>query len=236
MVRKQNESPIIISVGGSLIVPNGGIDDQFLSKLNRLIRREVEAGKRFCLITGGGKTTRHYQKACQAVVGKMSHEDLDWLGIHATRLNGHLLRTIFQDIAHPRVIDHYDNKLENWREPILIGAGWKPGWSTDYNAVILARNYGIKLIINLTNVNWVYENDPKKVIHAKPIKRLSWTRMEKLVGKKWIPGLNFPFDPVAIQMAKKLKLTVIITNGRNFDNLQKIIDGRDFIGTVIEPS
>jgi uridylate kinase len=32
-------------------------------------------------------------------------------------------------------------KLYNWKVSV-IGAGWKPGWSTDYDAVILARDYG----------------------------------------------------------------------------------------------
>ena len=107
MFYKKKEAPIIISVGGSLIVPSGGIDIEFLKKLNEFIREYVKKGKRFFLIAGGGQTTRHYQKAGKAVIESMDNEDLDWIGIHATHLNGHLLRTVIQ---------HYDRKLTNWKE------------------------------------------------------------------------------------------------------------------------
>lgn len=233
--RNKRAEVIVFSLGGSLVVPNGGIDTNFLKKFNQFIRRQIRNGGRFIIVVGGGKTTRHYQSAAKAVIGKISNEDLDWLGIHATRLNGHLLRTIFEDIAHPRIIEDYDKKLRNWKEPIVIGAGWKPGWSTDYDAVILARDYKASVIINLSNVDWVYDRDPAKFKDAKPIKKMTWDDFEPLVGKKWIPGINAPFDPVAAQLAKKIGLTVIVTNGKNFANLERILTGESFKGTVITP-
>lgn len=235
MIKDQKELPIIISVGGGLIVPNGGIDTVFLKKLNSFIRSQVKLGKRFFLVSGGGRTARHYRDAGKTVIGGLTDEDLDWLGIHASRLNGHLLRTIFQDIAHPRIIENYDKKLYNWSEPVVIGAGWKPGWSTDYCAVVLARDYGANLVINLSNIDWVYDKDPSKYPDAKPIEKLTWKDMEKLVGNKWIPGMNAPFDPIAAQLGKQQDLTVIVANGNDIPNLQKIFNGDTFKGTVIMP-
>ena len=232
---RKKEAPIVISVGGSLIVPNGGIDYVFLTKLNRLVRKYVKKGKKFFLVAGGGKTARHYRDAGKAVIGSMSSEDLDWLGVHSTRLNAHLLRIIFNNIAHPRIIENYDRKLNNWNEPVVIGAGWKPGWSTDYDTVLLARDYKAKVIINLSNIDYVYDKDPNKFKDAKIIKKLTWEELEKIVGKKWKPGLNTPFDPVALQLAKELNLTVIVANGYKFRNLGRIINGESFIGTVIRP-
>ena len=227
------EPPIVISVGGSLIVPNGGIDTNFLIKLNRLIREEVAKGKRFLLVAGGGRIARHYRDAGKAVIGDVKDEDLDWLAIHTTRLNAHLLRTIFQNIAHPRIIENYDHKLEDWKEPVAIGAGWKPGWSTDYDAVILARDYGAKIIINMSNIDWVYDKDPAEYTDAKPLKKIIWDEMEKLVGDKWSPGFNVPFDPTATKLATQRKLTVVIANGNDLIKIQKIINKNSFNGTVI---
>lgn len=227
------ESPIVISVGGSLIVPNGGINIDFLIKFNKLIREEIIKGKRFLLIAGGGKLARQYQEAGAAVIGKLTKEDLDWLGIHATHLNGHLLRTIFQDISNPRVIQHYDRKLENWTEPIAIGAGWMPGCSTDYDAIILAKDHGAKLIINMSNIDYVFDKDPAKFSDAKPLKKITWDAMKQLVGDKWTPGHNSPFDPIATKLASKLNLTVVITNGKDMENIRKIINNESFKGTVI---
>jgi len=227
------ESPIVISVGGSLIVPNGGINTDFLIKLNKLIREEVSNGKRFMLIAGGGKLARRYQEAGSSVIGKLTREDLDWLGIHSTHLNGHLLRTIFQDIANPRVMQDYDRRLENWIEPVAIGAGWMPGCSTDYDAVIFARDHKAKMIINLSNIDYVFDRDPGKFSDAKPLKKITWEAMKKLVGDKWSPGHNSPFDPIATKLAESLKLTVVIANGNDMENIKKIINGESFNGTVI---
>ena len=235
MFFEKKEAPLVISIGGSLIVPNGGIDYVFLTKLNRLIRKQVKKGRRFFIVAGGGKTARHYRDAGKAVVGSMSNEDLDWLGIHSTRLNAHLLRTIFSDIAHPRIIENYNKKLSNWREPVVVGSGWKPGWSTDYDTVILAHDYKAKVIINLSNIDYVYDKDPKKFKDAQIIEKLTWVELEKIVGDKWTPGLNSPFDPIALQLAKKFKLTAIVANGYNFKNLERIINGESFIGTVVRP-
>ena len=227
--------PIVISIGGAVLVPATGINISFLQKFNQFIRQQVRKGRRFFLVAGGGALARQYRDAGQIVIGNLTDHDLDWLGIHSTRLNAHLLRTIFADIAYPRIIKDYDQPTVVFREPVVIGAGWKPGWSTDYNAVILARDYQAKMIINLSNIDWVYDKDPKIFSSAKPIKKITWEEMEKLVGTKWRPGINAPFDPVATQLAKKLKISVIVANGQNLDNLKRIVEGEEFIGTTIVP-
>lgn len=225
---------VVLSVGGSLIVPKDGINTDFLKKLDIFIRKQIkERRRRFLIVIGGGSTARQYRDAGKNVVGTMTDEDLDWLGIHATRLNAHLVRTIFQDIAHPRVITNYDRKLWNWYEPIAIGAGWKPGWSTDYCAAVLARDYKASVIINLSNIDYVYDKDPSKFHDAQIIKKTTWSFFENIVGTEWVPGTNAPFDPVASQLAKRHNMMVIVANGKNFRNLNKILNGEDFKGTVI---
>ncbi len=229
------EETVILSLGGSLIVPNGGIDTQFLTNFNHFIRKQIsEKNRRFFIICGGGATTRHYQQAASTVVHEpLSDEDKDWLGIHSTRLNAHLIRTIFRDIAYPRIFKHYDKDYDIKDELVIVCSGWKPGWSTDYDAVLIAEKYGGKRIFNLSNIDKVYDKDPRKFDDAKSIDRITWGKFEKLVGSKWVPGLNAPFDPIATQKAKKLGRTVVILNGKNIYNLEAAIEGKKFIGTTI---
>lgn len=233
MFSSNKEPPIVISLGGSLIAPNE-VDAEFLNRLNEFIREQVKKGKRFFLVTGGGKTARKYRDAGKAVIGTMTDEDLDWLGIHSTRLNAHLIRTIFEDIAHPRIIENYDKRLRDWNEPVVVGSGWKPGWSSDYDAVVLARDYGANLVINLSNIQYVYDSDPRENPKAKPIEKMTWEEMEKLLPKEWSPGINAPFDPIAAQLAKKINLTVLVTNS-DFDNLANFLEGDPYKGTIIAP-
>lgn len=226
---------IVISVGGSLIVPDGGIDFKFLQNLNKFIREELAKNKnrQFFLITGGGMTTRHYQEAAGHVLKRqLTEDDLDWLGIHATRLNGHLLRTIFRDIAHPAIIDDY-SFIRKASEAVVIGAGWKPGWSTDYDAVLVCEDYGPRTIMNFSNISMVYDKDPNKYKDAKPFEKISWVEFRKLVGNKWTPGMHTPFDPIAAKKAEGLNVKVIIVNGNNFENINNYFNGKKFVGTVI---
>ncbi len=223
---------VIISLGGSLIVPDE-IDINFLKEFKKIILKHVNRGRRFVIITGGGKTCRKYQAAANSVT-KLTLEDMDWLGIHVTRLNAHLLRSIFHKEAHPRIIK---NPTENihFNEKILIAAGWKPGCSTDYDAVLFAKNLGIKKLANLSNIDYAYDKDPKKFKDATPISDIKWKEFRKILPKKWDPGLNSPFDPIASKVAQKLDMEVAILNGKNLENFEKYLDGKTFIGTKIHP-
>ena len=217
---------VVISLGGSVLAPSA-IDVNFLKKFRKLV---LSTNKRFVIICGGGRTARNYMSAA-AKVAKLSPEDLDWLGIHATRLNAQLLRNVFRDAAYPKVIHNPTEKI-NTKKKVIIAAGWKPGWSTDYDAVLLAKNFGSKTVINMTNTNYVYDKDPSKFKNAKPLKCLCWKHFRKLIGTTWSPGLNTPFDPIAARAAQKLKLHVTIL-GKNTNNLRNFINGKPFNGTQI---
>lgn len=225
--------PLILSIGGSLIVPNGGPDTVFLAKIKKMIEGEVKKGRRVVIVTGGGKTARHYIDAAVAVRKGIDPEDLDWLGIHATRLNGHLLRTMFREVAHPVVIKSPMRLPPRWKGNVLIAAGWKPGWSTDYVACRIAGRLGSRQVINLSNIDYVYDADPRKVSTAKPTEGMSWASYRKLVGTKWDPGLSAPFDPIAAGYCARHHMSVAIVNGADLKRLERLIDGKSFEGTIL---
>jgi len=226
----RKKETIVISLGGSIIVPKE-IDVDFLKRFKAFIEAHVKQGYRFVIVSGGGSTCRMYQKAASAVE-LMDKEDLDWLGIHATRLNGHLLRTIFRKIANPVVLNHPDRPLK-FTEPVLIAAGWKPGFSTDYDTVLLAKRFKAKTVINLSDTDYVYTKDPRHNTDATPIKELSWKEFRKIVGDRWVPGMNVPFDPLASGLAEKLGLRVAMLKGTNLENLEAFLAGGKFKGTLI---
>lgn len=212
-------------------MPAAGVDYLFLKGFRDLLLQFTKQGYRFFIIAGGGKTCRDYQKAAKQVVD-LSQEDLDWLGIHATHLNGHLLRTIFHDVAYPKVLTHYTEK-EEISEPIIIAAGWKPGHSTDFDAVSFAKLYGCDTVLNLSDIRFVYDRDPDKFPNAKPLRKLGWPAFQKIVGDKWNPGSNTPFDPVASKLAQEAGIKVVVMSGRDLKNLENYLEGKEFEGTVI---
>ncbi len=227
---KDTRDIVILSLGGSLIVPED-VDVEFLKSFKTLILSQLK-NHRFVLITGGGKTCRKYNDAAMQIT-KLENVDLDWMGISATRLNAQLVKSIFKGYVHDEVISNPTLKI-NFKEDVLIGCGWVPGCSSDMDAILLAKNLGVKTVINLSNIDYAYTKDPKKYPDAVKMEKTTWKEFKKIVGDKWVPGLNAPFDPMAAIEAEKQGIKVIIANGKNLKNLQDCLDKKKFIGTIIE--
>jgi uridylate kinase len=223
---------VVVSVGGSLIVP-GEIDTVFLNTFHTLVEKEIGNGLSFFIITGGGKTARHYQEAARAVHGDLPRNDVDWLGIHATRMNAHLMRTLFADQAQARIVKDPTKNVKG-HTPVIIGAGWKPGWSTDYCAVLAAKHLGAKKLVNLSNIDYVYDKDPRKNPDAQKIESISWGEFRKIIPDHWDPGLSSPFDPIAAKEAESLGLEVAIMNGSKLNEFENYLSGKPFAGTIIK--
>ena len=205
-------------MGGSVIIP-GKIQVEFLKKFKEFILKFLKKNYRFVIVAGGGNICREYQAAASKIM-KLSDEDNDWLGIHATRLNAHLLRTIFKKEAYPTVLDNPLKQIDGEGYNLFIGSGWRPGWSTDYDTILLAERFKADKIINATNIDYVYEKDIAKYKTAKPIKEITWNRYCKLIGAEWKPGMKAPIDPIAARLASKLKMTVLVVKGTDLKNLK----------------
>jgi len=227
------QETVVISVGGSLIVPDQ-IGIPFLKRFKKFVLKQVGAGRRLAIITGGGKTARRYQDAARRV-SKLTADDLDWLGLHATRLNGHLLRTIFRDIAHPVIITNPDDVLNvPATAKLIVAAGYRPGASTDLRAVQIAIHLGAHRLINLSNIDYAYDKDPRKDKNASPIRESDWPSFRRILPKRWSPGLSAPFDPIAARKAQKAGMDVAIINGAKLTQVDRCLSGQRFIGTHIQ--
>ncbi|MEK7124518.1 MAG: UMP kinase [Patescibacteria group bacterium] len=220
---------IIISLGGSLIAP-GDIDASFIKAFKNAISKHFNS-KRFFIFVGGGKICRSYQNALREFGADNNERDL--IGIDVSRLNAKVVKQVFGETAFSEVVTNPSKKISTKKE-VVVAAGWKPGWSTDYCSVVLAKNMGIKTIINLTNIDYVYDKNPKKYPSAEPFKKMDWRSFRKIVGDKWSPGLSLPFDPRASKLAEVLKIKVAIINGRKLERLDNFLNGKQFIGTIIQ--
>jgi uridylate kinase len=229
------DSVTVISLGGSIIAPRG-VDTAFLKGFFRLVEERLAADSRakLIIVCGGGGLARDYQAALREVIPEARSDDLDWVGVAATRVNGELLRRMLRPwcvedlVTDPSAVSVFAGR-------ILVAAGWKPGFSTDNDAVVLARRFSAGTVFNLSNIAKVYSDDPKKNPAAKPVDRLTWKEMIAIVGDEWSPGKNTPFDPTAARAAAESHIRVIFAEGRNLENLSGILAGRDFVGTTIGP-
>lgn len=218
---------MVLSLGGSIIVP-GEIDTIFLKRFREIILRLEQT--RFLIICGGGTICRKYQNVAREIA-TVTKADLDWIGIQATRLNAELVRSMLGTKAHGKVI-HDPGEPIDTNKRIIIGAGFEPGSSTDLRAVQIAERFGAAQVINMSNIDYVYSDDPRKNPGARKLTRISWADFRKLVGDEWDPGLNMPFDPIASRAAEAAGLTVVII-GNDMDNLESLLKGEHFTGTTI---
>ncbi len=238
---QNTKKPVIISLGGSLIVPERGvINVNFLKKFKILIEEQIKTGQRFVIIAGGGRLSRTYVNALNKIT-TVDEEEQDWLGIHATRMNAHLVKTIFKKYAQPRINKNPRTKANLWEhfkngESVMVAAGWRPGWSTDYVATILAERFGSKKLINLSNITYVYDKDPNEFKDAQKVKKINWSDFRKIVGDKWSPGLNAPFDPIAAKLAQENKMEIAIIGGEDLSNVSKYLADEKFTGSIIKGS
>ncbi|MFQ5620333.1 MAG: UMP kinase [Candidatus Nanoarchaeia archaeon] len=222
------KNPIIISLGGSIMVPDE-VDTAYLKRFKDLILKLSK--KHPCiLVSGGGKTARRYIKAARKFT--KDQEAAHWLGISATHMNAQLLKTILHPHCHKEILAN-PTKKQIIKKNIAIAAGWKPGCSTDKDAVLLAKTYKAKTILNLSNIDYVYTKDPNKFKSAKRCINLSWKELQNIVGLKFKPGENYPFDPEATKLAMKQKLTLYCLNGRKLNEVKKAIQGKPFKGTLV---
>ncbi len=225
----------IISLGGSIAVPDN-VDNEFLKKFHSVISEYLsrKSERKLIIVVGGGGPARAYQKSYREIAESPDAVSQDLIGIAATRLNGELLKAVFADlclndvVTDPTAVSTIDGK-------VLVAAGWKPGFSTDNDAVLLAERFGADTVINLSNIKKVYTADPNIDPDAVPLDKISWKELITLVGDKWVPGRNVPFDPVATKRGAELRLKVITAEGRDIENLVNLLEERPFEGTVIGP-
>ena len=97
----------------------------------------------------------------------------------------------------------------------------------------MAEKFGAKVVVNLSNIEKVYTDDPRKNPDAKPLDTISWADFRKMVGDEWVPGKNCPFDPIASAKAEKAGIQVICAGGKNIANIESILNDENFIGTTI---
>ena len=225
----------IISLGGSILVSKK-IQTHYLKRLYDFINKQINKEKKFILVVGGGSIARDYQKAASQIVDTIN-EDKDWLGIHSTRLNAHLLRTIFRERAYPVVLDSPQKQIKKRdldKYALFIASGSRPGWSTDYISFKLAHRFGQKEVLIATKIPYIYDRDISQFKGARAIKNLTWSHYRKLLPSDvWVPGMRAPIDPIATNFAIKNKMTCVLLRGTNIKNLDNFISGKKFDGTTI---
>ncbi|RLE41944.1 UMP kinase [Candidatus Woesearchaeota archaeon] len=217
---------VVIKLGGSVIVSES-IKVKFLNRFKLMLEGFLYK-YRFVIVCGGGSLCRTYQEGAR-LLNVHSEEDLDKIGVRSTMLNAELVRAMFGEYAHREICYNHFRRVRF--KDVLVCSGWRPGHSSDFGAVMFGRKYRSKLLINLTDVPYVYDKDPKRFTDAKPFGKIKIEDYLRLIDSKFSPGMNVPFDPVAAKMVPKNMQIVVV---KELENVEKLLNGEPFDGTILE--
>ncbi|HNZ52402.1 MAG: Uridylate kinase [Candidatus Diapherotrites archaeon ADurb.Bin253] len=222
---------IVLSLGGSLIIPDE-INTKYLKSFKKTILKNTSNYK-FIVVCGGGNIARKYISALKKV--GMNTLFQSYAGISATRTNARFMSYFFnqdQKRGIPKKIREVKKYIKKY-DIVFCGAlEYRPNQTSDSTASEIAKKFKCEFI-NLTDVNGLYDKNPKEFKNAKLIHEISWEEFKKIVDKiKFRPGQHFVLDQTASKTIKTNKINTYIL-GKDMRQLDNLLNGKKFIGTKI---
>jgi len=222
---------IVLSLGGSLIIPND-VNLKYLKRFRKVLIKNKEKYK-FIVICGGGSIARKYISALRSA--GMSEKLQSFAGISATRMNARFVSYFFeqnQERGIPHKIREIRKYIRKYDIVFCGGLEYHSKQTSDSSAASIAKKFRCDFV-NLTNVEGLYNKNPKKFRNAKFIPEISWEDFDKMANEMTFkPGQHFVLDQTASKMIKENKIKTYIV-GEDMDQLDNLLCGKKFKGTLI---
>jgi uridylate kinase len=225
-------SSVVISIGGSILAPEE-FSLEYITSLAAMLKRITENNKIF-IVVGGGVVARKYIKIARDLGA--NEIALDEIGIAATRLNARIMIAALGEYSCPEPIETFDEALIEAKQfPIIVMGGTHPGHTTDAVAMMLAEFIGADKFVNATSVDGVYTADPKLDPNAKKLDKLTPDRLIEITFQgSHTAGPHVVIDPLAARIIKRSGILSYVVDGRNLNELENAITGKEFNGSIIE--
>jgi uridylate kinase len=233
------QKSFVLKVGGSVIYDKTlDINKQLLSKLKDWYIRSKENYEKIVIVVGGGSLSRDLQEKIAGSVG--GEEYLHSIGMSVTHTNANILKAYIEDpdIYIPQKLgDAYEILITDGKKTIVSG-GLKVGWSTDMDAVVFADILGDSKIYKISNVDYIYDKDPKVNDDAQPIKDMTWAEYFELFDiqedSTHSPNKNIPIDVECAIFSNQKGISIWFSGGERIeqkDTFEDILSE----GTLVHP-
>jgi uridylate kinase len=221
---------LLLKLSGEALMGNrpAGIDVGVVDRLARDIHDAVANGCQIAVVVGGGNIFRGFAGAANG----MDRATADYMGMLATVMNALALQSALENaktparvlsaIPMPTVCESYIrpkalHHIEQGRVVIFAAGTGNPFFTTDTAATLRAIEMGCDAVAKATQVDGVYDADPRKVPTAKRFDRLSYSDVLSRDLKV--------MDGAAIALARDNGLPVIVFSIEEAGNLLKVLRG-----------
>lgn len=219
---------ILVKISGKLLNPEApSIVKDYADIMNKLYGE----GYRIAVVVGGGRYARSYI-TCAKALG-LNDAQADIVGIEIARVNALLLALAIGDNAYTPIPRNIDEIQRAWStNKIVVVGGLQPGQSTAGVAAVVAESLGIKRLLYATDVEGVYDKDPRKYNDARKLDVVTVDKLVKVLSQRYEAGGYELLDPIAIQIIKRSCIEVTVYNGTDPTNIYRALEGS--IGTKIQ--
>ena len=227
---------VLLKLSGEVLAgeKGTGIDFDKVIDVCKRVKTCVDMGVQVAIVVGGGNFWRGRSS------GEMDRTRADHMGMLATTINSLALCDALEQlgvtsrvqtaiemrqIAEPYIRNKAIRHLEKGRV-VIFGCGTgNPFFSTDTAAALRAAEIGADVIFKATNVDGVYDSDPKVNPKAQKFDKL--THHEVLAKELHV------MDSTAASLCMDNKIKILVFNLNNPDNIVSAMTGAD-IGTLVE--
>ena len=237
MVEYPQKKRIVIKLSGSIFSLSDNPDQDSnnyydIFKQYSDILTNLTPNVQLIVITGGGSIARLYINFARKL--GLDEASLDLLGIAISRVNAKLLIASLGHYAYPEVplsLDDVARFVES--NKIIVSGGLHPGQSTNATSALIAEKTRASEFINATDVNGIYDSDPRKNKNAHLFAKIELDKLlNMLLKESSMAGEYDLLDIVALKVIErsKIRTRVILSNPKNISNT---IQGRKYIGTEL---
>lgn len=237
MVEYRQKKRIVIKLSGSIFSLSDNRDQGSNNYYNIFkqysdILTNLTRNVQLIVITGGGSIARLYINFARKL--GLDEASLDLLGIAISRVNAKLLIASMGHFAYPEVpmsLDDVARFVES--NKIIVSGGLHPGQSTNATSALIAEKTRASEFINATDVNGIYDSDPRKNKNAHLFAKIELDKLlNMLLKESSMAGEYDLLDIVALKVIErsKIRTKVILSNPKNISNT---VQGRKYIGTEL---
>lgn len=206
-----------------------GMSAEVIAMLAAQIKTVWQLGVSVCIVVGGGNIFRGAREASKGINRSVA----DQVGMLATIMNALYLQDalekqgvpvrVMSGLSVPQVCEPYMYRkalrhLEKKRVVVFAGGTGNPYFTTDTGAALRASEMQCDVLLKATQVDGVYDSDPRKNPAAGRFDRVSY---DEVIEK----GLGV-MDITAVSLAKESDIPIVVFAQKGENSLVDAVCGK----------